>query len=91
LIADYRIRAVKFAGSTKVGKLVAESCGEAMKFSHFEMGSNDAFIVLEDSDVDKAVAAAYKSRMLNSGQAVINAKRFLIQEGVYEEFRTKLI
>jgi succinate-semialdehyde dehydrogenase / glutarate-semialdehyde dehydrogenase len=62
-----------------------------MKLSHFEMGSNDAFIVMEDSDVDKAVVAAYKSRMANSGQAVINAKRFLIHEAVYEEFRTKLI
>jgi succinate-semialdehyde dehydrogenase / glutarate-semialdehyde dehydrogenase len=62
-----------------------------MKFSHFELGSNDAFIVLDDAKIDEAVEAAYKSRMLNSGQAVINAKRFIVHEKVYDEFRTKLV
>jgi succinate-semialdehyde dehydrogenase/glutarate-semialdehyde dehydrogenase len=44
----------------------------------FELGGNDAFIVLNDANIDKAVEAAYKSRMLCNGQAAVNAKRFII-------------
>jgi len=82
---------VKFAGSTFTGKIIAEQCGLAMKKTCFELGSNDAFIVLNDANIDDAVEAAFVSRMLNSGQAVVNAKRFIIQSKVYEEFRAKLL
>jgi len=91
LINDRRLRAVKFCGSTENGKIIAEKCGLAMKKTNFELGSNDAFIVLNDANIDDAVEAAYVSRMLNSGQAVVNAKRFIIQSKVYEEFRHKLL
>lgn len=91
MIGDRRIRGVKFLGSTKIGSAIAERCGESMKLSNLELGSNDGFIVLDDCDIDAAVDAAYKSRMLNSGQSVINAKRFIITEGVYDEFRAKLL
>lgn len=62
-----------------------------MKLAHFELSSNDAFIVMDDADMDKAVNAAYQSRMMNSGQSVIAAQRFIIHEKVYDEFRTKLL
>jgi len=75
---------VKFAGSTRTGKIIAEQCGLAMKKTCFELGSNDAFIVLNDANIDVAVEAAFVSRMLNS-------KRFIIQSKVYEEFRGKLL
>ena len=63
----------------------------ALKKTCFELGSNDAFIVLNDANIDDAVETAYDSRMLNSGQAVVNAKRFIIQSKVYDEFREKLL
>ena len=47
--------------------MIAERCGEVMKLSHMELGSNDGFILLDDGDIDAAVEAAYKSRMLNTG------------------------
>lgn len=62
-----------------------------MKLAHFELSSNDSFIVMDDADMEKAVAAAYQSRMLNGGQSVIAAQRFIIHEKVYEEFRHKLV
>ena len=56
-----------------------------------ELGGSDPFIVLKDADMDAAVEAAYKSRMVNSGQACNNAKRFIITSPVYDEFRDRLI
>lgn len=67
IISDRRIRAVKFAGGTTVGKKIAKRCGENMKLSHFELSSSDAFIVLDDANLDKAVQDAYKSGMANGG------------------------
>lgn len=58
--------------------MLAESSGESMIKATFELGGNDAFIVLNDANIDKAVEAAYKSRMLCNGQAAVNAKRFII-------------
>ena len=65
--------------------------GERMIKSTFELGGNDPFIVLNDADIPAAVKAAYESRMLVNGQAAINAKRFIIQDEVYDEFKDRLI
>lgn len=62
-----------------------------MKKATFELGGNDAFIVLSDADIDAAVIAAYKSRLLCNGQAAINAKRFIVHDEIYDEFRDKLV
>lgn len=62
-----------------------------MKKATFELGGDDPFIVLQDANVKAAAAAAYKSRLYNNGQAAINAKRFIIQEEVYDEFKERLI
>lgn len=67
VMADYRIRAVKFTGSTAGGKVVASRCGFHMKKGCFELGGNDPFVVFKDADIEAAVDAAYKSRMGNSG------------------------
>lgn len=56
-----------------------------------ELGGNDPFCVLADADLQKAVECAYKSRMGANGQACINAKRFIVEEKVYDEFRDRLI
>lgn len=62
-----------------------------MKKATFELGGNDPFIVYRDANINKAVEAAYKSRMLCNAQAAVNAKRFIIHDEVYDEFRGKLI
>lgn len=71
--------------------MIAESCGEHLKKATFELGGDDPFIVLNDADVKEAAKAAYKSRMHCNGQAAINAKRFIIQDEVYDEFKERLI
>jgi succinate-semialdehyde dehydrogenase/glutarate-semialdehyde dehydrogenase len=62
-----------------------------MKKGTFELGGNDPFIVLKEADVDLAVEKAYVSRMATNGQACINAKRFIINETRYDEFKEKLL
>jgi succinate-semialdehyde dehydrogenase/glutarate-semialdehyde dehydrogenase len=54
-----------------------------MKKASFELGGNDPFIVLNDADVEKAAVLAYRSRMGANAQACINAKRFIVEKGVY--------
>lgn len=62
-----------------------------MKLGTYELGGSDPFIVLEDTDLDFAIAKAYASRMVNNGQACINAKRFIIQDTIYDQFRDGLV
>ena len=62
-----------------------------MKKGTFELGGNDPFIVLKEANVDLAVEKAYVSRMASNGQACINAKRFIVNETRYDEFKEKLI
>lgn len=85
------MRACKFTGSTAGGKNVAVLCAKHVKKGCFELGGSDPFIVLKDADMERAVETAYLSRMSNSGQACINAKRFIITAPVYDEFRDRLI
>ena len=66
-------------------------CAKHVKMVCLELGGNDPFIVLKDADMEKAVDAAYTSRMINSAQACNNAKRFIITSKVYDEFRDRLI
>jgi len=91
IIADRRVRAVKFTGSTASGKAVAIECARNVKKACLELGGNDPFVVLKDADMSKAVDAAYASRMANNAQACINAKRFIISASVYDEFKERLI
>jgi len=91
VLADKRVRGVKFTGSTVGGKAVAEVAGRHMKQGCYELGGSDPFCVLEDADLKFAVEKAYASRMANNGQVCISAKRFIVLDSVYEEFRDLLI
>ena len=91
IIADRRVRAVKFTGSTRGGRAVAIECAKNVKKSCLELGGNDPFVVLKDANLELAVDAAYTSRMINSAQACNNAKRFICTAPVYDEFRERLI
>jgi succinate-semialdehyde dehydrogenase/glutarate-semialdehyde dehydrogenase len=86
LIADPRIKAVALTGSEAAGSIVAAQAGKALKKSTMELGGADAFVVLEDADLDRAVSWAVWGRMNNTGQCCIAAKRFIVVEAVADEF-----
>lgn len=91
IIADSRVHGISFTGSDATGSILAEQAGRNIKKCVMELGGNDAFIVLEDADLDLAVAGAIKSRSINSGQSCNGAKRFIVTEKVAEDFTDKLI
>jgi len=91
LIADPRIAGITFTGSDATGSKLAEQAGRHIKKCVLELGGNDAFIVLEDADLDYTVTGAIKSRSINTGQSCNGAKRFIVVEKVAEAFTNKLI
>ncbi len=89
VIDDDRIRAVALTGSEGAGAVVAERAGKNLKKSTLELGGSDAFIVLADADLDKAVKHAVNGRMGNSGQACTASKRFIVVEALADRFLQK--
>lgn len=89
IIAHDAIQAVSLTGSERAGSAVAAIAGKYIKKSLLELGGNNAFIVWEDADIDKVVETALVARMLNCGQSCIAAKRFILLEGIYDEFVEK--
>ncbi len=93
-IADARIKGVALTGSERAGAAIAAEAGKALKKSTMELGGSDAFIVLDDADLDTAVRLAVTGRMNNMGQACGGSKRFILHESVadafVERFRDKL-
>jgi succinate-semialdehyde dehydrogenase/glutarate-semialdehyde dehydrogenase len=90
MIADPRIRAVTFTGSTRGGSAVAALAGAAVKKSILELGGNDPYIICDDADVARAVDACVRGRMVNSGQSCIAAKRFLVHASIYDDVVARL-
>ncbi|OZI26123.1 NADP-dependent succinic semialdehyde dehydrogenase [Bordetella genomosp. 9] len=86
LIADDRIAAVTFTGSTPVGRTIASQAGAALKKQVLELGGSDPFIVLADADIDLAARTAVKARFHNTGQSCISAKRFIVESQVADAF-----
>ncbi|WP_075351247.1 NAD-dependent succinate-semialdehyde dehydrogenase [Algoriphagus marinus] len=89
IVSHPAIKAVTLTGSERAGTAVGEIAGRHLKKSLLELGGNNAFIVWEDADIDQAVKTALAARMLNCGQSCIAAKRFILLEGIYEEFVSK--
>jgi succinate-semialdehyde dehydrogenase/glutarate-semialdehyde dehydrogenase len=91
VIADVRIHAVTFTGSTRGGKAVAAIAGSHAKKCVLELGGSDPAIVLDDADLDTCVADVVAGRMQNNGQSCIAAKRWIVHDGIYDEFRRRAV
>jgi len=86
IISNDIIKAVTLTGSERAGKSVGELAGKYLKKSVLELGGNNAFIVLEDADMEQAVKTGITARMMNSGQSCIAAKRFILVGDAYDKF-----
>ncbi|MCC3307950.1 NAD-dependent succinate-semialdehyde dehydrogenase [Psychrobacter sanguinis] len=91
IIANNKIRGVTLTGSDKAGAVVAQQAAKVLKKTVMELGSNDAFIVLEDADLELAATTCAHARLYNNGETCVAAKRFIVVDSVYDEFRELLI
>lgn len=89
LVADERIKGVSLTGSEAAGASLASEAGKYLKKSVLELGGSDAFIILEDADIDKTVEWAVVGRMNNNGECCVAAKRFIAVEAIADEFIKK--
>ena len=91
LIEDPRIAAVTLTGSEAAGVEVAATSGQVLKKTVLELGGSDAYIVLDDADLDEAAQVAVTARFQNNGQSCIAAKRFIVVESVADAFEQKFV
>jgi succinate-semialdehyde dehydrogenase/glutarate-semialdehyde dehydrogenase len=85
------VRKLGFTGSTEVGKLLMAQCAKQVKKVSLELGGNAPFIVFDDADLEAAIAGTLMCKFRNSGQTCISANRILVQEGIYDEFVSRLV
>jgi succinate-semialdehyde dehydrogenase/glutarate-semialdehyde dehydrogenase len=85
------VRAVTLTGSTPAGKAVAAQAGAVVKKTVLELGGSDPYLVFEDADLEMAVNTCVTSRLINSGQSCVNAKRFIVVEPLVDAFAARLI
>jgi len=90
LIAHPSVAAITLTGSTEAGRKVASLAGSHIKKQVLELGGSDAYIVLEDADMDLAVKTCVDGRLINSGQSCVAAKRFVVVKAVRKEFQQRM-
>ncbi|MEL7118942.1 MAG: NAD-dependent succinate-semialdehyde dehydrogenase [Bacteroidota bacterium] len=91
-ILSHRIvKGVALTGSDRAGSAVATIAGKHIKKSILELGGSDAFVVLKDADLEKAAETGLKSRMNNTGQTCISAKRFILDANIADDFTDLLL
>jgi succinate-semialdehyde dehydrogenase/glutarate-semialdehyde dehydrogenase len=91
LIDDPRVRGIALTGSERAGEALASRAGKNLKKSTMELGGSDAFIVLDDADLDHTVAMAILGRFGNNGQTCVGAKRFIVVESMLDKFLPRFI
>ncbi|MCH8567467.1 MAG: NAD-dependent succinate-semialdehyde dehydrogenase [Balneolales bacterium] len=90
VIAHDLIRAVTLTGSTAAGRKVAATAGKHLKKTVLELGGSDAYLILDDADIELAATACATSRLLNAGQSCIAAKRFIVANSCFDAFADAL-
>ena len=91
LIGHDKVRGVTLTGSDGAGSIVGQQAAKAIKKVVLELGSNDAFIVLEDADLDVAVETCAQARLINNGETCVAAKRFIVVDSLYDDFRQRIV
>ncbi len=84
-------RVISFTGSTEVGQRIGEKAGHGIKRTILELGGNNAFVVLDDADVDYAARSAVFGRFLHSGQICMSANRIIVHESIFDDFAAKFV
>ena len=91
LIGHDKVRGVTLTGSDGAGSIVGQQAAKAIKKVVLELGSNDAFIVLEDADLNVAVETCAQARLINNGETCVAAKRFIVVDSLYDDFRQRIV
>ncbi|MFT6088999.1 NAD-dependent succinate-semialdehyde dehydrogenase [Sulfitobacter sp.] len=86
LIEHPKVRGVTMTGSDGAGRHIGSVAAKALKKTVLELGSNDAYLVLEDADIDVAVKFSVMGRLYNNGETCVSAKRFIVTDKVYDAF-----
>ncbi len=90
IINNPKIVGVSLTGSEAAGAEVASIAGKNVKPSVLELGGSDPMIVLNDADIEKVMSGTINGRLRNAGQACTSSKRIIVQEGIYDEYLSKI-
>ena len=91
VIRSRTVRAVTLTGSTAAGRAIAKLAGDRIKKTVLELGGSDPYLILHDADLELAVETCVTSRLINSGQSCIAAKRFVVVDAVRHEFEARFV
>jgi succinate-semialdehyde dehydrogenase/glutarate-semialdehyde dehydrogenase len=91
IISNKKVRGVTLTGSSGAGSKIAQKAGEALKKTVLELGSNDAYLVLDDADIELAAKTCVNGRVYNNGETCVAAKRFVVVDKVYDAFKEAFV
>jgi len=91
VIENKLVRGVTLTGSSGAGKIIAQKAASVLKKTVLELGSNDAYLVLDDADIELAAETCVRGRIYNNGETCVAAKRFVVVESVYEDFKKAFV